>query len=306
MMDEQLEEQGSLYVLGLLEGEELRAFEAQLTTNDDLRRYVDTLTDAAAQLAHSAPARALPPDLEARIMAEIGADKGAVTPARTSANWIPWALAACLAVACVIAFSQQQRLKQELVAADEKEAATQTQLVKLAEERDRAQQQKDEAQEQVVQLQQREADARTQMATLAAARADTAKKLAQAEARAEREEKETRDALAQMQVATLTSKFANAPEATAAVVWDAELQRGVLNTTNVPANAADRDYQLWIVDPKYRQPVDAGVFSVEKSGSARYVFKPKVPITSATAFTITLERKGGVPKAEGPTVLAGK
>jgi anti-sigma-K factor RskA len=144
------------------------------------------------------------------------------------------------------------------------------------------------------------------MVTLAAARDETAKKLAQAEERAEREANETRDALTQMQVATLTSKLSNAPEATAAIVWDPELQRGVLNTANVPPNAADRDYQLWIVDPRYRQPVDAGVFSVEKTGSTRYVFKPKSPITSASAFAISLERKGGVPKAEGPIVLAGK
>ena len=307
MMDEQLEEQASLYVLGLLEGDELRAFEAQLAADADLRSHVDRLTEAAAQLAHTAPPRPLPAGVEARIFSEIRADKGqAEAIAPRPVNWIPWALAACLAVACVVAFSQQQKLKQEVASARDDAATAEAQVATVVQERDRAQEQRDEAQQQVTQLQQREADTRAQMVTLAEARDEAAKKLAQVEARAEREEKETRDALAQMQVATLTSQIKNAPEATAAVVWDPELQRGVLNTTNVPANAADRDYQLWIVDPKYRQPVDAGVFTVEKSGRARYVFKPKSPITSATAFAISLERKGGVPKAEGPIVLAGK
>jgi len=307
MMDEKIEEQVSLYVLGLLEGDELRAFEAQLAADADLQSQVDRLTETAAQLAHTAPARPLPADVEARIFSAIRADKGvAGAVARTPVSWIPWALAACLAVACVVAFSQQQQTKQEVASARSDAAAAQAQIAAIAEERDRAQQQRDQAQQQVVQLEQQAAETRNQMAIIAAARDDTAKKLAQAEARAEREEKETRDALAQMQVATLTSKLTNAPDATAAVVWDPALQRGVLNTTNVPPNAADRDYQLWIIDPKYRQPVSAGVFSVEKSGSARYVFKPKSPITSATAFAISLERKGGVAKVEGPIVLAGK
>jgi anti-sigma-K factor RskA len=300
-MDEQLEEQASLYALGVLEGEELRAFEAQLATNNELRRFVDELTASAAQIAHAAAPRPLPAHLESRILDEIRAGKTiAVAPQASAAtSWIPWAIAACLAVACVVVFAQQQRTANELAAAREKEAAAQAKMAELAQERDRAQQQ-------VAQLEQREADARAQMVTLAAARDETAKKLAQAEARAEREANKTRDALAQMQVAMLTSKISDAPEATAAIVWDPDLQRGVLNTANVPPDGADRDYQLWIVDPRYSQPVDAGVFSVEKTGSTRYVFKPKSPITSATAFAITLERKGGVPKAEGPIVLAGK
>ena len=314
MMDEQLEEQASLYVLGLLEGDELRAFEAQLAADGELRSHVDRLTDAAAQLAHTAPARPLPAHLEAQILSAIRSEKAVpeILP-RATARWIPWAVAAGLAVACLVAFSQQQRLKQELASARGDDAATQAQIAALAAERDRAQQQRDQAQQQrdqaqqqVVELRQREADTRAQMATLAAARDEATEKLAKVEARAEREAEETRDALAQMQVATLTSKFTNAPDATAAIVWDPELQRGVLNTTNVPANAADRDYQLWIVDPQYRQPVSAGVFSVEKTGSTRYVFTPKSRINSATAFAISLERKGGVAKAEGPIVLSGK
>jgi anti-sigma-K factor RskA len=290
-MNEQLEEQASLYVLGALEPHEAQAFEAELATNDELRRHVDRLTETAAQLAHAAPSRPLPPHLEARILEEIRGTKTTVpfaAPARS--NRIPWAIAAALAIACLLAFADRQRVASELTAARSENMQTQTQLATAAAEKERAEQQ-------VADLRQREADARVQMATLADARAKAEKKIAQLEERNE---------LAKVQVATLTSKLPDAPEATAAVVWDPERQRGVLNTANMPPNATNRDYQLWVVDPRYENPVDAGVFTVERTGSTKYFFTPKSRITSATAFAISLERKGGVPKAEGPIVLAGK
>lgn len=290
MIDEQLEEQASLYVLGALEGEELRAFEARVVAETELRSRVDELSEAAARVAHGAPARPLPPHLEARVMAEIRAQSAQLPAARSRSNWIPWAVAASLAIACVIAFVQQQRTAKELADAREETAASQKQVSALTEERNRAE-------EQLVQLQEREAASRTTMATLTAARDEAARKLAQAE---------DRDALSDVQLATLTSKLDDAPDATAAIIWDEKRQRGVLNTSTMPPNRDNRDYQLWIVDPKYENPVDAGVFSVEKSGVARFAFKPKSRIDSATAFAVSLERKGGVAKAEGPIALVGK
>jgi anti-sigma-K factor RskA len=64
---------------------------------------------------------------------------------------------------------------------------------------------------------------------------------------------------------------------------------------------------LWVVDPQYPNPVDGGVFSVDPAtGEARLVFKARQPVSNISAFAVTLERKGGVPKAEGPFVLLGK
>jgi anti-sigma-K factor RskA len=45
---------------------------------------------------------------------------------------------------------------------------------------------------------------------------------------------------------------------------------------------------------------------VGKDGVAEIVFHPKARITSAKAFAISLERKGGVPNVAGPIVLASK
>lgn len=320
MIHEELEEQASLYVLGMLEREEARAFEEQLAGSEELREHVRSLEDTAAQLAHVAPARPVPAALEGRIMAEIRAAAPAppsnITPLRMV--WLPWAIAACLAIACVVAFSQRQRLADQLSAAESEAAAAkndvaaaearaadaQTQVAQLAVEKERAEQQ-------VVELRQREADSRVQMATLAAARDEATQKVAQlearqgeGEARPPTEDRPDADALSNVQVATLTSKMKNAPKATAAVVWDAARQRGVLNSANMPPNSADRDYQLWIVDSRFSDPVDGGVFRVEKNGSTRYVFKPKIRIEAPAGFAVSVERRGGVAKAEGPIVLA--
>jgi anti-sigma-K factor RskA len=99
----------------------------------------------------------------------------------------------------------------------------------------------------------------------------------------------------------------NSPQALAVAVWDPGRQEGVLNVQNLPALATNQDYQLWLVDPQYPNPVDGGVFSVEPaSGTARLQFKAKQPVGTVNAFAVTRERKGGVAKAQGPFVLLGK
>jgi anti-sigma-K factor RskA len=113
--------------------------------------------------------------------------------------------------------------------------------------------------------------------------------------------------LAELKITTLVSMLKNSPEALAVAVWDPKLQQGVLNVEHLPALAAHEDYQLWVVDPQYPNPVDGGVFTVEpRGGKARFQFKTNQPIQTVNAFAVTRERKGGVPKAQGPFVLLGK
>ena len=234
-MNESLEEQASLYVLDLLEPAEARAFEEQLAANPDLRGEVERLREAAALLAHSAALREPPAQLESQIRQAIRADN-VVRAEKNFApmSWLPWALAAGLAIACVL---------------------------------------------------------------LALERKETSRHIARLE---------KRNLIAQMQITTLASKLESAPSANAVVLWDKEKQEGVLKVANVPPNESDRDYQLWIVDPEYKQPVDAGTFHLGSKESARIPFKPKQHVSSADAFAVSLERKGGVEKAEGPMVLLGK
>ena len=75
----------------------------------------------------------------------------------------------------------------------------------------------------------------------------------------------------------------------------------MLRVEKLPALASDKDYQLWVIDPAYPLPVDSGVFTVDPAtGNARISFRPDKRINNAAKFAVSLERKGGVPKAEGP------
>ncbi|MEO6971660.1 MAG: anti-sigma factor [Chthoniobacterales bacterium] len=232
-MNEPLEEQASLYVFGLLESAEAAAFERRLESDADLRALVDELDETAAAVAHQAPARALPPELRARVLSQISEGNKVVAFPRR-AVWIPWALAACLALTCAYLVAESSGLR--------------TRITRL----------------------------------------------------------EERDFLSRVQIASLSSKVENAPNANAVVVWDEKKQRGILKVTQLPRNTEDRDYQIWLVDPRYKNPVDGGVFHVANDGTMSVPFHPNTPVREAQAFAISLERKGGVTKAEGPIVLLGK
>ncbi len=231
-MNEELQEQASLYVLGLLEDAEAAGFAQRLEGDAELRGFVDQLDEAAAVLAHQAPLRPLPPELRARVLAEVRAGKTVAFPRLR--QWIPWAIAAGLALTCSYLVAERSGLRHRITRLEE------------------------------------------------------------------------RDILAQIHIASLSSKIKNAPDANAVVVWDEKKQRGILKVTQLPPNDADRDYQLWLVDSRYKNPVDGGVFHVSKDGSMRVPFQPATPVRAAQGFAISLERKGGVTKAQGPIVLLGK
>lgn len=289
MITEQLEETASLYALGALEPGERAAFEEELAGNEELRRLVDDLLATAANLAYTAPLRMPPPHLETAIMREIR-DSKIVRPNFSATRWIPWALAACLALSTGLLYVKRNKLERQVTELQSEQEQMPLEVARLSTERDRAA-------NKIADLEKRDADANAKIAALSRERERAASEMARLQ---------ERDDLSQMQIATLTSKLAEAPKATAFVIWDAEKQRGVLTTVDVPPNAADRDYQLWVVDPKYQIPVDAGVFTVKSGEATKILFKPKSPISSADAFAVSLERKGGVPKAEGPIVLVGK
>jgi anti-sigma-K factor RskA len=112
-----------------------------------------------------------------------------------------------------------------------------------------------------------------------------------------------KDELAQARIAVLSSLLADSPKAVAVSVWESDKQKGVLVVENLAPLPTGKDYQLWVVDPAYPDPVDAGVFSVDDKGRVRFEFSPKSRVAAADKFAVSLERKGGVKKAEGPIVL---
>jgi len=124
-----------------------------------------------------------------------------------------------------------------------------------------------------------------------------------AELRKDLVESRNRDILSKIKIATLTAQVDAYSKASAAIVWDAEKQRGVLKLANIPRPESGKDYQLWVIDPKYPNPVNGGVVPVGEDGVARVAFTPDQPIHKADKFAISVEPTGGVPKATGPIVF---
>ncbi len=330
MIDQQLQEQAALCVLAALEAEEKITFETALAQNAELQAFVEEMKCVAATLAHSAPDRRPPPELQRRILAAIREEKprhpwSAVPP------WVPWALAASLAVCSGVLLLSRSEDAKMAAGLRERLTASERNVAAISAERDRAsdvawaeQQQQASAMQaeitrlnaerdaltrQVAQLQENEEAARVRNTTLAEKNDELEKKIVPPAQQSPPERQgppERQSQASGVQVATLRSKWRLAPLARATVEWDGEKQEGILRTFDVPPNPTGRDYQLWLIDPNHPQPVDGGIFSVGKDGAAEIVFRPKTRITSAKAFAISLERKGGVPNVAGPIVFASK
>jgi anti-sigma-K factor RskA len=90
----------------------------------------------------------------------------------------------------------------------------------------------------------------------------------------------------------LNSLVADEPKTVAVTLWDNQRQDGVFVVQNLKALPADKDYELWVIDGQ--NPVAAGVFHMDESGTIRMDFKPSRSIKTAGQFAVTEEVKGGV------------
>jgi len=236
MITEEQQDQAALYVLGLLEPDEVPAMESALSANAELRDLVRELGEAAGVLALSVPAQPPSPGLKQRVMRQIALKPGGIAPIsrqRSSFAWVPWAIAAALILFCSLLAIDRARLQREL----------------------------------------------------AATRAT--------------------DSLIKAVFFTLTPSESGPATAKATVAWQPGRQSGVIRITNLPVPEPGKDYQLWAVDAAHKDPISAGVIHVDKNGVAQIRFKPVEMAQQVKAFAISLEREGGVPKKEGPILLAG-
>jgi anti-sigma-K factor RskA len=275
MIDDRQEEFASLHALGLLEGAELESFQAELGANEELRMRVAELSVAATALAHVAPEATPPESLKARVLAS--ADARAVRRVAAGAKvnrfptWIPWAIAAGLAV--VVAWTGRRYYEER------SENATLTELQRVAGQT-------------LVQARGQLADAKRLSTMYDNEVAELTVKLRE------------QGNLAHFRIATLASMLGNSPAALAVAVWDPSREQGVLEVSKLPAPATEKDYQLWVIDKQYASPVSAGVFVVDPAtGEAHIVFKAAKPVGTIAKFAVSLERKGGSPSPEGPIVL---
>ncbi|HMF45157.1 MAG TPA: anti-sigma factor [Candidatus Udaeobacter sp.] len=117
MISEEQQDQAALYVLGLLEPHEAAAFEFELNANAELRDIAREFREAAAAMALTAPPRTPPASLKQRIMREIATkreERTVVPLPRAPFGWVPWAIAAALAVFCGLLAIDRVRLERQL------------------------------------------------------------------------------------------------------------------------------------------------------------------------------------------------
>ena len=258
MIDERMEEQACLYAAGALTETEAREFENAARGNAELRQLVTSLRDATGALAGTVPLLAPPAELKRKILSQLDEREKIVPLTAPSgwpnqpAVWLPWALAACLAVLCVVLVQRDSRLSDRVETLNRMAA---------------------ELQNTTTDLQQ------TILALRETNRVDN------------------------LRIAMLGSLLTDEPKAAMVSLWDEDRQNGVIVGENLKPLPADKDYQLWVIDPQYKTPVDAGVFQVDAKGGVRVSFKAKQRIATANKFAVTQEAKGGSDVPKGTMVL---
>lgn len=270
MTTERHEELATLHAFDLLEGAERRAFETELAGDPELASFTSALRDTTVHLTLAATQVAPPAGLKERILAAADAPARAEVVSFPLLRLVPWGLAAALAVTTGWLMSHNLALR-----AENGTLQAERQLAEVAYHA-----------------------ARNQLTE----RSFLAEKMINQLGTQLRHSED----LARLKVSALASLAGNTKEAQAIAVWDPEQQSGLLTFDKMPVITEAQDYQIWVVDPSYPNPVNGGVFRVDEKGHATLAFKPDQPVHAAAAFAISLEKRGGVPKAEGPIVLLGK
>ena len=271
MIDERTEELASAYVLGALEAEEARLFERRLEQDAELRRLVAELRQVTALVAGAAPALEPSAALRARLLVQF--DEEAARPAPRP----------------VLPAMPRRRPGAVVPWALAAGFAGLCLLFGFQSHSLRRQ----------LDVRQHRIDELSQIAdTLRAERTDlnqTVLTLQQS------------NRLANMRIAVLSAQVkANDPKAVAVSVWDNDRQSGVVVVHHLKPPPSGKDYQLWIIDPRYPRPVDAGVLKVDAAGDGRADFTARQPIVNANQFAVTEEVKGGSPvPTPNSLVLAG-
>jgi anti-sigma-K factor RskA len=137
MIDELKQELLIQYLLNEVDSSTAEKIRVELETDSELRDFLRQTEDAFASMAYAAPPMEPPAGLSQRILR---LERNVTSPAPRSKIvwWIPWALAACLAIACLVLGLERTRLKlrteqvqQELLALQQKNARIEEELVLL-------------------------------------------------------------------------------------------------------------------------------------------------------------------------------
>jgi anti-sigma-K factor RskA len=117
MIDERMEEQASLHVLGALNEAEAREFKKVMHADPELQKFVAGLSAATSALAGAVPAAEPPPQLRAKILAQVGEKQKIVSlPERKihPAFWWAWSLTVGAAVMFVVLNVHERPLREKM------------------------------------------------------------------------------------------------------------------------------------------------------------------------------------------------
>jgi anti-sigma-K factor RskA len=118
MIDEQRQDQASLYVLRMLPPAEALEFARELEKDPELQQLVSQLEDTASTVALAAPHRRPPSSLRSRVLVAIrGEPIASAATSRGVMDWIPWTLAAGLALTAGTFWYEARTLRDGFTAA---------------------------------------------------------------------------------------------------------------------------------------------------------------------------------------------
>lgn len=326
------EEEAAAYVFGDLEAAERVAFVQAMSQDPVLRELVDELSSTAAMLSLSVAQQGPPPAVRERVLERLpGLSQGgaprhvpASKPARRglSLSWMNWA-ALVLLVPPLLALWGRARQSSLELQASRAELKEYQQLAERSREVSREALQ--QIQTLVAKLSESDKNAselQNQLAKGGEVNTMLKEQLNKAEADSEKLQQELAQRtqanealkvelarlvqvndLAKVEIATLQSTVKEYRQGVAVVVWNSEKKEGILKLEKMPPLDANKDYQLWVVDPSKKNPVDAGIVTIDPQGFAKVSFKPQMEVEKAEKFALSVEKKGGVPVAEGPIVL---
>ncbi len=271
MSPEEREELASLYVLGALEGDELAVFERELAGHPELAVLVTELERASTILATSVPQHKAPEGMRQSVFQRIRSQADPPESVRFSFGWVPWAIAASLAICSVLLWNEKSRLSAAIAGVEKENQSLVRLIASLDAERVRLE-------SRVSTLEKEKENLHVRIASL-----------------------EERDPLREIQPVTLTAQ-PGAPTAEVMALWDPYRRAGALHA-KLPEPAPDKDYQLWIITPESKQPVDAGVIP---AFSDCLTFTATRPVKQVAALAISVEPKGGSTSPRGPVIFLGK
>ena len=283
MSSEEREELAALYVLGMLEGSELATFERELVAHPEVAALVAELEKASTLLATSVPQHPAPDSLRHSVLNQIKDRPPAAEPTPRypepaprspfSFLWLPWAIAAGLAVCCALLWNEKSRLTAAIGSLESENQSLLVRIAGLDAERVRLE---------------------TRISALLNEKDQLQVRIASLEAR---------DPLRDIQPVMLAAQRGAPAGAQIMALWDPQRQVGALHLAKLPNAAADKDYQLWIITPESKQPMDAGVIP---PSSQEMTFRAAQPIGQVAALAISVEPKGGSVTPRGPVIYLGK